>query len=390
MTKVKVDVQLLVTGGVGDGKTAITHRILKAIQADQGLQSICKLHPGQSYEILRGELTRLTFTGELMQNAEMKKPPEIYSAIPGYPNTDAMLSYLISAVNETELSKDPKAHAEALELSEACVKPAVIGHIDKSGNRTEYKPFKVVIDTVTGEMVEWRAGEKLSTRDRVITMLADVGASAVGMHQDDAQTAETQGSAATLAGFGVDMNTPGREGLGYATRCASVSVPPKAESKPTTIELTKTEIQSGVSRVRWAEGLIRQLPTNHEGRNSWLLNYGTMTEQEAKDFETRMKSPECAASNESVTILDFEGNKGAAPKPDAHKYPLAVATLESLIQGFASQFKEHNQVLNSKLMGEFWVIFSDGALVPVDNFIFHNNGASDQIPVFYAERECNS
>lgn len=38
--------------------------------------------------------------------------------------------------------------------------------------------------------------------------------------------------------------------------------------------LTKPEIQSGFTRVQWAEGLIKQLPKHHEGRNSWLLNYG--------------------------------------------------------------------------------------------------------------------
>ena len=27
--------------------------------------------------------------------------------------------------------------------------------------------------------------------------------------------------------------------------------------------------------ISWAEGLIRQLPTDHDGRNSWLLNYGS-------------------------------------------------------------------------------------------------------------------
>lgn len=41
------------------------------------------------------------------------------------------------------------------------------------------------------------------------------------------------------------------------------------------IQLSKAEIQSGHDRVRWAAGLIRQLPENHDGRNSWLLNYGT-------------------------------------------------------------------------------------------------------------------
>lgn len=41
------------------------------------------------------------------------------------------------------------------------------------------------------------------------------------------------------------------------------------------IKLTPAEIQSGVSRVKRAEGLIRQLPATHDGRNNWLLNYGS-------------------------------------------------------------------------------------------------------------------
>lgn len=45
------------------------------------------------------------------------------------------------------------------------------------------------------------------------------------------------------------------------------------------IELAPAEIQSGVSRVKWAEDLIRQLPETHEGRNSWLLNYGTKSNE---------------------------------------------------------------------------------------------------------------
>jgi len=39
------------------------------------------------------------------------------------------------------------------------------------------------------------------------------------------------------------------------------------------IRLRPYEIQSGLDRVRWAEGLIRQLPDNHDGRNAWLANY---------------------------------------------------------------------------------------------------------------------
>jgi hypothetical protein len=40
------------------------------------------------------------------------------------------------------------------------------------------------------------------------------------------------------------------------------------------IRLTKAENQSGYNRVKFAEGLIEQLPTDHDGRNTWLLNFG--------------------------------------------------------------------------------------------------------------------
>lgn len=41
------------------------------------------------------------------------------------------------------------------------------------------------------------------------------------------------------------------------------------------IKLSKSEKQSGLNRVKYAEGLILQLPSDHDGRNTWLLNYGT-------------------------------------------------------------------------------------------------------------------
>jgi hypothetical protein len=46
------------------------------------------------------------------------------------------------------------------------------------------------------------------------------------------------------------------------------------------IALTPAEVQSGFSRVKWAQGLIEQLPADHDGRNSWLLNYGIGPEAE--------------------------------------------------------------------------------------------------------------
>jgi hypothetical protein len=46
------------------------------------------------------------------------------------------------------------------------------------------------------------------------------------------------------------------------------------------IALTPAEVQSGFSRVKWAQGLIEQMPADHDGRNSWLLNYGIGLEAE--------------------------------------------------------------------------------------------------------------
>lgn len=40
------------------------------------------------------------------------------------------------------------------------------------------------------------------------------------------------------------------------------------------IYFTINEIQSGLNRQKHAENLIIQLPEDHDGRNTWLLNYG--------------------------------------------------------------------------------------------------------------------
>ena len=48
----------------------------------------------------------------------------------------------------------------------------------------------------------------------------------------------------------------------------------RAQPSPREVALTAAEKQSGFDRLRFAEGLIKQLPENHDGRNTWLLNYG--------------------------------------------------------------------------------------------------------------------
>ena len=49
--------------------------------------------------------------------------------------------------------------------------------------------------------------------------------------------------------------------------------------------LTKHEIQSKSTRQRYAEDLIKQLPRDHDGRNTWLLNYGISIEAQNLRFK---------------------------------------------------------------------------------------------------------
>jgi hypothetical protein len=57
------------------------------------------------------------------------------------------------------------------------------------------------------------------------------------------------------------------------------------------ITLSPAELQSGLDRVKAAEGLIQQLPPTHDGRNTWLLNYGRGAEaldMRANDAQKRV------------------------------------------------------------------------------------------------------
>jgi len=73
----------------------------------------------------------------------------------------------------------------------------------------------------------------------------------------------------SLSDFGVD------DTMAKTTCSAAVATAPA-------ILLDPHEIQSGHTRVDWAEGLIRQLPEDHDGRNSWLLNYGKVDAKPSK------------------------------------------------------------------------------------------------------------
>lgn len=95
------------------------------------------------------------------------------------------------------------------------------------------------------------------------------------------------------------------------------------------ILLTAAEIQSGSSRVKWAEGLIRQLPETHEGRNSWLMNYAEgavpMSQYMGHLHTAHVEGNETAAPGDApkpfrlatrMTWIVERGQSNAKPYPD--------------------------------------------------------------------------
>lgn len=72
---------------------------------------------------------------------------------------------------------------------------------------------------------------------------------------------------------------------------------------PPSIQLTPAEVQSGLDRVRWAEGLIKQLPEDHDGRNSWLLNYGT--DKAERQAEWARRNPQSSLAKNIAAAPDL-------------------------------------------------------------------------------------
>lgn len=72
---------------------------------------------------------------------------------------------------------------------------------------------------------------------------------------------------------------------------------------PPSIQLTPAEVQSGLDRVRWAEGLIKQLPEDHDGRNSWLLNYGS--DKAERQAEWARRNPQSSLANNIAAAPDL-------------------------------------------------------------------------------------
>lgn len=345
MTKVNVDVQVLITGEIGSGKGLIMNR-LREFLSKQVANGITQT---DGFERQYADGCVFHVKGELLQNAGAKAPKETHANIPGYPDADKMFDYLTAKINETALSETLKSPTDT--------------NVNVFINDAKGQPFKIVVDHASGNILAYREGESLHAADKVVTLLVHPGddpAPSVGMDQVEAQAASTQASEAT-AGFATG---------GYVSPCALV--------KPSSIEFSKEEMQSGLNRVRWAEGLIRQLPTNHEGRNSWLKNYGTMSDVYAKEFMARMhecKAETGAPEKATQTLKDLMAGKdvpgseaieGAAPEPDAHNK--ANNVLLMLNPSIAQQFQPityEDAVYPGGLVAgnKVQLIFDDGAIV---------------------------
>jgi len=71
-----------------------------------------------------------------------------------------------------------------------------------------------------------------------------------------------------------------------------------------------------MDRQQWAENLILQLPPDHDGRNSWLLNYGR------KDVSRKLRR---------LRGLEFDERSQAVNPPVAPALTAATGVWEALI-----------------------------------------------------------
>lgn len=157
---------------------------------------------------------------------------------------------------DPEQKQAAQAALDAAVLEEQCAPPKAAESIEMQELRNAWNAVVSVLNRVSGGWHDSRRpGDKDAQAGRVIERLAEEA-------RDNAKLSEFFRSDAGAA--------MGAHGDGYNMTPAECAIWHLKNSIP----LTPAEIQSKLSRVRWAEGLISQLPADHEGRNSWLLNYG--------------------------------------------------------------------------------------------------------------------
>lgn len=94
------------------------------------------------------------------------------------------------------------------------------------------------------------------------------------------------------------------------------------------IKLNSNEIMSNFDRVAFAETLILQLPENHDGKNTWLLNYGrsdfarNLRKQKNLNFDDETQSCELTNNNQKEIAFDWNAFKEYVNTYDPQKHGL--------------------------------------------------------------------
>lgn len=95
--------------------------------------------------------------------------------------------------------------------------------------------------------------------------------------------------------------------------------------------------------IRWAEGLIRQLPATHEGRNSWLLNYGTGPHDWPAPKPLEYGTPSSWQPSLTVEEIPADDARESTVGAEAVRYtpaPSAVTGMRKLDAGGWVMFKD--------------------------------------------------
>jgi len=159
--------------------------------------------------------------------------------------------------------------------------------------------------------------------------------------------------------------------------------------KRTHIQLTDAEIQSGLDRQRFAENLIILLHPEHDGRNTWLMNYGSG--QEAERVRKAYKGDHKLTWNENTHSLDPVGDYIAEGGISSD-----AMTLENIIREGWEQKVEKELEVNKNWgfeKGNLFLIFNHETQLAY--FIFKDPSKVDLPGIANAERftaffECDS